>query len=122
MLPQRREDPIFKLGRPLHFNNRTDFMFHQIYRRTPTGTLLSNRMRNAMTLGVSQDGLDKIQRHLELFRDFRRAHTIVEVVDNRVDWHPRATQHRRAARHARVASTRGRRDQSILSSGTMAAS
>ena len=42
-------------------------------RRTPTGTLLSNRIRNAMVLGVRQNGLNAILWHLELFRDFAHA-------------------------------------------------
>src|ERR1019366_1829678 len=71
-------------------------------RRTPTGTFLSNTMRNAVTLGVSQNRLDTIRRNLELFYDFGDAHAIVEVIDNRVDRHPRAEQHRSAALHSRL--------------------
>src|SRR5438128_8221633 len=63
-------------------------------RRTPTGTFFSNRMRNAVTLGVSQNRLGTIRRNFKPFRDFADAHAIVEVIDNRVDRHPRTAQHR----------------------------
>src|SRR6266700_416087 len=70
------------------------------YRLTPTGTFRSNTMRNAVTLGVGQNRLNMIRRNVKLFRDFRDAHAIVEVIDNRVDRHPRAEQHRSAALHS----------------------
>ena len=59
-------------------------------------------MRNAVALGVSQDRLDTIQRNFKLLRDFGDTHPIVEVVDNRVDRHPRTAQHRSAALHSRL--------------------
>src|SRR5271157_3960537 len=69
-------------------------------RRTPTGTFLSNTMRHAVTLGVGQNRLDTIRRNLKLFHDFGDAHAIVEVIDNRIDRHPRTAQHRSAALHS----------------------
>ena len=51
-------------------------------------------MRNAVTLGVSQNRLGTIRRNFKPFRDFADAHAIVEVIDNRVDRHPRTAQHR----------------------------
>jgi hypothetical protein len=54
-------------------------------------------MRNAVTLGVSHNRLDVFRREFELFRDFGNAHAIVEVIDNCVDRHPRASEHRNAA-------------------------
>ena len=82
----------------------------------PTGAFLSNTMSNAVTLGVSQNRLDTIRPNLELFRDFGGAHAIVEVIDNRIDRHPRTARHRSAALHfgldfdefARKASNGGR--------------
>src|ERR1039457_6981735 len=64
--------------------------------------ILSNRMRNAMTRSVSQNSLNTIFRNFKLFRDFGHAHTIIEVIDNRVDWHPRTAQHRGTALHSRI--------------------
>jgi len=55
-----------------------------------------------MTLGVSQNCLNKIVRYFELFRDFGHTHVTVKVIDNRVDRHPRAAQHWSAALHSRV--------------------
>jgi len=69
---------------------------------TPTGTFLSNRMRNAMALGVSQNRLNRILRHFELFRNSRSAYTMVEVIDNRVYRHPRTAQHGSATLRARI--------------------
>src|ERR1035441_7037443 len=69
-------------------------------RRTPTGTFLSNTMRNAVTLGVSQNRLDPVRRNLKLFHDFGDAHAIVEVIDNRVHRHPRSEQNGSAALHS----------------------
>jgi len=66
------------------------------------GTLLSNRMRNAMTLGVSQDLLDTILRDLELFGDFSDAHAVIEVIYHCTDWHASASQYRSAALHLRI--------------------
>src|SRR5471030_420946 len=71
-------------------------------RRTPTRTLLSNRMRNAMALGVGQNGLYAILRHLELLRNFGHAYTIIVVIYNRADRHPGTAQHGSAAVDARV--------------------
>ena len=42
-------------------------------RRTPAGTFLSNKMRNAVTLGVRQYRLDAIRRDFKLFGNFRDA-------------------------------------------------
>jgi hypothetical protein len=50
-------------------------------RRTPTGTFLSNRMRNSVALGVSHNRLDAIRGQFKLFGDFGNAHAIVEVID-----------------------------------------
>src|ERR1022692_1933641 len=75
--------------------------------RTPTETFLSNKMRNAMALGVRQNRLNTILGQLELLRDFGHAYAVVEVIDNRVDWHSRAAQHGRAAQHARVDFNQG---------------
>lgn len=56
-------------------------------------------MRNAVTLGVSHNRLDVVRRNLKLFRDLGDAHAIVKVLDDRLDRHPRAAQHRSAALH-----------------------
>jgi hypothetical protein len=61
---------------------------------------VSNTMRNALTLGVGQNRIDTIRRNLKLLYDFGDAHAIVEIIDNRVDRHPRAAQHRSTALHS----------------------
>ncbi len=78
---------------PLHLDESANLVF---------GTFLSNTMRNAVALGVRQDGLDTIRRNLELFRDLGDAHAVVEVIDNRIGWHPRAAQHWSAPLHSRL--------------------
>jgi len=55
-----------------------------------------------MALGVGQDCLDAILRDFKLLRDFSDADAIIEVIDNRADWHPGAPQHRSAALHIRI--------------------
>jgi hypothetical protein len=57
-------------------------------------------MRNAVTLGVSQNCLDTIPRDFKLFGDFGGAQAMVEVVDNSANRHPRAAQDRHAAQYA----------------------
>jgi len=59
-------------------------------------------MRNAVALCVRQNRLDAIGRQFKLFGDFGDAHAIVEVIDNRVGWHPCAVQHGSAALHSRL--------------------
>src|ERR1700722_16109447 len=71
-------------------------------RRTPTGTLLSNRMRNAVTFGVSQDCLDGVLRNFKLLRDFSSAQAIVEIIDDRTDRQTRTAQYGSAALHGRL--------------------
>jgi hypothetical protein len=98
---------------PVHFAKGADFVPGQepphtdrnVFRviRAATGRerfLSSNRMRNAMTLCVSQDRLHKIRRYFELLGDFIRTQAVVEVIDNRADRHTCTAQHRRAALHA----------------------
>jgi hypothetical protein len=68
--------------------------------RTPTGTFLSNRMRNAVTFGVGQDRLDDVLRNFKLLRDFSDAHTEVEVINDRTNRQSSGAQHRGAALHA----------------------
>src|ERR1700722_982731 len=75
--------------------------------RTPTGTLLSNRMRNAMTLGVCQHRFDTIRRYLKLLGNLRDAYAIGKVVDDRADWHPSTTQHGSAALDIRIDLNQG---------------
>ena len=77
-------------------------------------TFLSNRMRNAVTLGVSQNRLDSLGRDFKPFCDFSGAHAIVEVIDDGVDRHPCTAQNRSAALHSRLTSTSGHSDQSIV--------
>jgi len=55
------------------FSDSLTAFFQERKRRTPTGTFLSNRMRNAVALGVSEDGFDAPDRQLELFGDLRGA-------------------------------------------------
>ena len=69
-------------------------------RRRPTGTFLSNRMRNAMTVGVAHNCLDAILWNLKLLRDFLDAHAILEVIDNCADRHSRTSQYRSPAMNA----------------------
>src|ERR1700722_9943857 len=92
-------------GQPISTTVRTSCPARN--RLTPTGTFLSNRMRNATALGVSQNCLNGILRHLELFRDFGHAYAIIVIIDNRVDRHPRAAQHGSAALHERVHLNQG---------------
>jgi hypothetical protein len=102
---------------PLDLDECAHLMFGQEAPYTDRDVLIiSNTMRNAVTLGVSQNRLDTIRPNLELFRDFGGAHAIVEVIDNRIDRHPRTARHRSAALHfgldfdefARKASNGGR--------------
>ena len=65
--------------------------------RTPMGTLLSSRMRNAMTVGVSQDCLDLALWYFELLGNFGDAQAIVEVIDNRTDGQSSAAKDRASA-------------------------
>ena len=51
-------------------------------RRAPTGAFLSNRMRDAMALGVDQNRLNVVLRHFEPFRDFGDSYAIVAIIDN----------------------------------------
>src|SRR6266568_548243 len=60
------------------------------------------RMRNAVTLGVSQDRLDLFRRDFKLFCNFSSADATIEVIDDGVDRHPSAAQHRSAALHSRL--------------------
>jgi len=71
-------------------------------RRTPTGTFLSNRMRNAATFGVGQDRLDEVLRNFKLLRDFSDAHTVVEVINDGTDRQSGGSQHGGAALNARL--------------------
>jgi hypothetical protein len=71
-------------------------------RRTPTGTFLSNRMRNSMALGVIENRLYLIGWQFKLLRDLGHANAIVEIIDNRTHRHPRPEQYRRAAMHLRL--------------------
>jgi len=71
-------------------------------RRTPIGTFLSKTMRNAVALRVSQNRLDMIRGNLKLFGDFSGAQAVVEVVDDRVDRHPRTAQHGSTALDSRL--------------------
>src|ERR1035441_10034448 len=71
-------------------------------RRTPTGTFLSNTMRNAVAFGVPQNRLNPVRRDFKLLHDLGDAHAIVEVIDNRLHGHSGATQHRRSALHSRL--------------------
>ena len=73
-----------------------------------------------MTRSVSQNSLNTIFRNFKLFRDFGHAHTIIEVIDNRVDRHPRTAQHRGTA--LGLTSTKGHSGQSMFSSAAMTAS
>ena len=110
--------PVFKLcGPPISTTVRTSCLSKK--RRTPTGTFLSKRTRNAMTLGVGQNCLDTILGHFELFRYFGHTHAVAGVVDNRVHRHPRAAQHWNPALHARIYLHQGHCDQSICSSAAM---
>ena len=68
-----------------------------------------------MTLGVSQNRLNAVQRHLELVGDFGFAYAVVEVVDDGIHGHARATQHGSAALPRGLTSTKGDCDQSICS-------
>src|SRR5579863_1854777 len=76
-------------------------------RRTPTGTFLSNRMRNAMALGVAHNCLDAILRNLKLLRYFRDADAILEIIDNCADRHSRTSQHRSPTLDAWLAFNQG---------------
>jgi len=62
----------------------------------------SNRVRKAVTLGVSQDRLDSLGRDFKLFGDFGGADAIIEVFNDGVDRHPCTTQNRGAALHSRL--------------------
>ena len=63
---------------------------------------LLKRMRSATTLGAGQDRLDAILRNFKLLRDFGDADAIIEVVDDRPDRQPGATQYGSAALDVRI--------------------
>jgi hypothetical protein len=63
---------------------------------------LSNTIRNAVNVGMSQNRLDTIQHDLKVFRDFGDAHSIVAVIDNRIYRQSRTAQQMSAALHARL--------------------
>ena len=73
-----------------------------------------------MALGVSQNGLNAVLRHLELFRDFGYAYSIIIIIDNRMTGIlvPRSTGAPLCTRG--LTSTKGHSDHSIFSSVAMA--
>jgi hypothetical protein len=72
-------------------------------------------MRNAVTLSACKNRFDTIPLNLELFHDFGDAYAIIEIIDNRVDRHPRAQQHRSATLHSGLNLDERHSDQSTLS-------
>ena len=66
-------------------------------RRTPTGTFLSNTMRNAVALGLGHDGLDRFDRYFKLLRYLGDTDAVFKVVDNGSNRQTGAPQERRAA-------------------------
>jgi hypothetical protein len=72
------------------------------YPQQLTGTFLSNTMRNAVALGVRQDGFYAVRRNLKLLGNFGGAQAVVEVIDHSVRRHARAAKHRGAAQDSRL--------------------
>jgi len=56
------------------------------------GTFLSNKMCNAMALGVYDHSFHLLGRKFELLRDFRDGQAIIEIIDYGIHWHTRSTQ------------------------------
>jgi hypothetical protein len=55
-----------------------------------------------MALGVIEDRLYLIGRQFKLLGNLGHAYAIVEVIDNRIDRHPRTAKHWRPAMHLRL--------------------
>ncbi len=58
-------------------------------------------MRNTVALSVRQYGLNLIYRQRKLLCDLGGGYTVVEILDNRVRWHPSAEQRGFAAESGR---------------------
>src|SRR6185503_4112530 len=57
-------------------------------------------MRNAVTLGVSENRLDAIRRQLKLLCNFWHGQAVIEIVNDGAHGHTSTAQHRRAALHS----------------------
>jgi hypothetical protein len=67
---------VFHLRAPARLYERAYFIVDQ---KPPHANwaFLSNRMRNAVALGVGHNGSNTLRRHLELFRNFGNGQTVV---------------------------------------------
>jgi hypothetical protein len=86
---------VLELRMPRHLDEGVYFVIRK--KTTPTGTFLSNAMRNAMTSCVRQNGVNRVCGKLKLFRDFGHAYAVVKIIDNGLDRHPGSAQNGSAA-------------------------
>jgi hypothetical protein len=75
--------------------------------RTPSGTFLSNRTRNAMALGVRHNRLNLRWRELELLGNLDHSQAVVEIIDNGVNWHTSSAHNRSAAQDSWIGFHQG---------------